>query len=241
MGNGILLDKDGFTELSSVNFGAVESGQDSDDKKFFIQNDKDRVVSLQAAISQNDSSDLYNYLKWALDTVTLSCPYNVALVSLTGGILAANTTYHYRITAYNAIGETVGSIEKSITTTSVKKTVSLSWDVISGATGYIVYRTTSQGDYTDAYLYDTGSGAVATWVDDGTEVPASSLVVDIPEENTTAGDSPAYGSAPSMSAGTLSFSLEPGEQKAIWAEADLPLGLLESDNPRIATLAISEV
>lgn len=78
--------------------------------------------------------------------------------------LTAATTYYYKVTATNAAGESVGSVEVSATTNagagsntsaptgltatvdSITNTqVNLSWNAVPGATQYIVYRSTTPG------------------------------------------------------------------------------------------------
>jgi hypothetical protein len=62
----------------------------------------------------------------------------VATPSTTGGTLAAGT-YFYRVTALNASGETVGSLEAFAITTGSTGSVALSWPAVTGATSYRVY------------------------------------------------------------------------------------------------------
>lgn len=76
--------------------------------------------------------------------------------------LSAATTYYYKVTAINATGEGVGSVEVSavtnaaagadtsaptgLTATVASNTqVNLSWNAVPGATQYIVYRSTTAG------------------------------------------------------------------------------------------------
>lgn len=62
----------------------------------------------------------------------------------TYGALATNT-YYYVITATTASGETTPSNEKSYAVTGPTGLVILNWNVVSGATGYKVYRGISAG------------------------------------------------------------------------------------------------
>jgi fibronectin type 3 domain-containing protein len=85
-------------------------------------------------------------------------------------------TYYYQVSAYNAVGEGPRSIVASATTDSDAPTapsgitasalsssnISVSWDWVSGADGYTVYRSTSSsGTYSyvggtyDTYYTDT--------------------------------------------------------------------------------------
>lgn len=93
----------------------------------------------------------------AVTVTTLDAPTNVQATLQDGGSLAANTTYYYRIVAIYSLSPTLGlygginwstpSIEISATTTSTKKSISLTWDAVAGASGYEVYKTTTSGDY----------------------------------------------------------------------------------------------
>jgi hypothetical protein len=86
-----------------------------------------------------------------------------ALVS--GGSLSSNKTYYYVVTALGPWGPTGGTAETlgkeygPYTTTSTYKTITINWNPITGATGYKVYRTTTQGTYTG-----TGNGYIALTV-----------------------------------------------------------------------------
>ena len=65
--------------------------------------------------------------------------------TVSGGSLAASTTYFYTITATNAGGQTMPSNEQQATTSAVNQTISLSWAPVVGATAYNVYRGTVAG------------------------------------------------------------------------------------------------
>jgi hypothetical protein len=78
-----------------------------------------------------------------------------ASTATTGGALAA-ATYFYKITATFKTLETVWSNERSITTTGSTSTVTLNWAVVTGATGYKVYRGTATN--TENVLVATVSG-----------------------------------------------------------------------------------
>jgi len=110
----------------------------------------------------------------------------------TGGICAQNTTYYYKLTAINDNGQTIGSAEKSQLTgnTTATNTITISWDPISGATGYKLYRSTETGDWdadVNDSLVDSGSISAPTTslIDDCTSDTASQAP---PSTNTTGGD-----------------------------------------------------
>jgi len=97
---------------------------------------------------------------------------NNTSTSTTGGSLAA-TTYYYKITAVDAAGgETLPSNEKSQITTGTTSTVTLSWNSVTGAAAYKIYRGTTAlgGANSEVYLttistnsyIDTGSITAGT-------------------------------------------------------------------------------
>lgn len=88
---------------------------------------------------------------------SLPAPANFVVSSVSaGGTLAANTTYYYKIIAIYATTSSVRatdpirsapSQEISGTTDTTNKTINLSWTAVSGATGYMIWRTKASGDY----------------------------------------------------------------------------------------------
>lgn len=233
---GLYLNNDGYTQISSKDFGNILSGNNSVARKFFVWNDKNRAVTLQGSIVQVGNSDMYNFIKWAWCPNTLGCPSGIVLSLVAGGALVVDTTYYYKITALNATGQTTGSIEKSIIPTAGNQSIKLDWNTVTGATQYKIYRSVVQGSYTDAYI-DTVNAPTVTYTDVGVTTSAPS----IPIENTTAGAAPNYGIAPTLAAGTLSVTLLAGEQKAFWGRVDIPDGTTETGNPRSCNINFAEV
>lgn len=78
--------------------------------------------------------------------------------SASGGTLATGT-YYYVITALNAIGETVGSTEKSVSVTGPTGSVAVSWTAVTGATSYHVWRSTGtdQSHRQSGYFFSASS------------------------------------------------------------------------------------
>ena len=94
--------------------------------------------------------------------------------SYTDNIGTANTTYYYKVSAYNSGGEGEKSSSVSATTllpaptsltfgTVTSNSIAMTWTAVSGATGYYVYRSTSSsgsfprvGTVTSASYTDTG-------------------------------------------------------------------------------------
>lgn len=91
--------------------------------------------------------------------------------STTGGVLAAGTTYNYRISAFNANGETLAGPEgTAATTTGATGSIAIAWSAVTGATGYNIY-----GRNTGTELLLATVGAVLTYTDTGAATPAGAL------------------------------------------------------------------
>jgi len=80
----------------------------------------------------------------------------------------ANTTYYYRITAYNANGTTTASATTSVSTGADSTVINISWVPVDGAEGYIVYRSTdgSFGAGSTASSTVISSGQTTSFADD---------------------------------------------------------------------------
>jgi len=109
----------------------------------------------------------------------LSAPTNPSATATTEGTLTAGT-YYYKITALNNNGETTASSEVSATVDgTTTNAIKISWDKITGASSYRIYRGTTSGgqnvyfeDSDDPPFLDTGEAGTT-----GT----------VPTENTTGG------------------------------------------------------
>ena len=99
----------------------------------------------------------------------------------TGGTLAGNTTYYYRVTATNPQGETLPGPEASIAVPAGTNTntVTVNWTTILGATGYKVY---GRSTGAELLMQTITSGATSSWVDTGSVTPSGAM----PTTNTTA-------------------------------------------------------
>jgi hypothetical protein len=103
----------------------------------------------------------------------IAAPVNRAFIaSGTGGTLIHSTNYYYRISAIDAAGETLASVETSIATPAGADTCSVvvSWIAVPGAFGYKVY-----GRATGAELLMVGPIQQTAWLDDGSIAPAGAL------------------------------------------------------------------
>ena len=106
----------------------------------------------------------------------LAAPVNDTFTSAnSGGTLADNTAYYYRVAAVNAQGGTsLASTETSITTSGTgggAHTVTVKWIAVTGAVTYKVYGRTTGGELFMANV----TAPTVQWVDDGSVTPAGAL------------------------------------------------------------------
>lgn len=158
----IYSQKDGgaFTEIggSYTSTASWASGVQSKGK-LYIYNATDKL----SYILLSDSS-VHTYT--SLDTPVIS--------SVTkGGMTGTSNTHYYRVTANNAVGESIASAASSVTSGKPRNAwidgtdfCTVSWTAITGATSYTIY----YGDTaTDLYeLYSVGGNATASFIDYGT-------------------------------------------------------------------------
>jgi len=96
----------------------------------------------------------------------------------TGGSLLGNTTYYYRISALNDLGETLASTEMStLTATGTStNTITINWNGVTDAASYNVYGRTTGGELKIANVIGSTS-----YTDTGSITPSGAL----PSSNTT--------------------------------------------------------
>jgi len=102
-----------------------------------------------------------------------------------GANLSGNTTYFYKITAYNAAGETTENqiptiLEAQVTEPAVPVPILLQWDTVKGASGYKIYKSTSTG--TEKFLAQVNGESTVQYTDDGNTAVNGSISV--PTTNT---------------------------------------------------------
>src|SRR3972149_1787616 len=228
------LSADGAAEITSKSWSDIIAGTSNTPLKFFVWNVGDRdLTNFVFDVGQGRRGDGYNYLKWAGDTVPLSCPWGfTATVVGSGGSIPSGTTYYYKITGTNAAGETTGSLEVSGTTTVASSSITLAWTALPSATGYKIYRSTTSQSYGASSLLTTiGSGATVSYLDTGTATSAGTL----PSANTTGGASPAYGTPPTLGTSAITIgTLAKGRQWIYWVGLVVGASVTESGNPRYA-------
>lgn len=134
----------------------------------------------------NGTDPLTRYDGTSLTTYSsLSAPASLTASLVASGLSSGTHVYYGQVTALNAVGETVGSTEASITTNKLREDwtattdkVTWSWSAVTGATRYQLYISNTQGY--EALLTSTD---VTNFTDDGTLV--INPYVQVPYDNTT--------------------------------------------------------
>lgn len=228
------LSANGATEITSKSWPDITAGTSNTPLKFFAWNVGDRdLTNLVFDVVQVGTGDGYNYVRWASDTATLSCPWGfTATVVGSGGSIPSGTIYYYKITGLNLTGETTGSLEISGATTVTNSSINLAWTALPSSTGYKIYRSTTSNSYGATSLLTTiASGAIITYTDTGTAVSAGTL----PSANTTGGAAPAYGTPPTLGTSAITIgTLAKGRQYIYWVGLVVGASVTESGNPRYA-------
>jgi hypothetical protein len=202
--------------------------------------------------TQVGANDGWTFVNTALDpNGTLSKPFGDAVDGagvLTGGVTAAEGgaggawggagNHGVVVTAVNATGETVASVETVFNVADVGKKWLYTWKSLSafGATKYRVYVTATPGDYPAARMQEVAPGSVTTLLDDG----STGSTVAPPTANTTGGAGPSYGTPPPLGSFTLSDKvitsgapgLRVGEQFFFYFDAKIPGGSTAPGNKR---------
>jgi hypothetical protein len=228
------VDKSGAVQITSKAWPDAFAGVAQAAEKFFVQNTGDRdSLNLALSLVQAGDSDGSSMMRLGLDTATVLPPYGLAAAlsaAGVGGVFGATGVYGYVVTAFNGTGETQGSVEVSVNVDVTTKKVTLTWQQSPNASGYYVYRTPTPGTYGATTRRATiNSGSSTTFVDDGAACAAGTP----PQENTTAGAAPTYGSAPTLGAGPLSIGiLKIGQWACYWANRVISAGTPEAGNPR---------
>ncbi len=104
----------------------------------------------------------------------LAAPVAPTLATFTTAGSLSDATYGYKVSAYNAIGETLPSPEATIVVPAGTATnrVTVTWPAITGATGYRVYGRTSGGPW---LRIATVTAPTVTFNDTGSVTPAGAI------------------------------------------------------------------
>ncbi len=212
--SGQYLDSDGATALFVENWINAFAGANNQPRKFGFINNGTRVLGnspgpaagFQVAVQQVGQNDGSTQVRIIADLSTLSRPFGLAAaLGGGGGAWGATGTYGWKVTALNAVGETVGSFEATFNVTDMTKQVALTWTTISGATSYKVYRTPTPGTYGASTLIAT-LGATGSYNDTGSAGSAGA-----PPAQNTSGDwkqsTPAASGGGAFAAGTYFWTV----------------------------------
>jgi hypothetical protein len=188
------LDRDISSTISTnINVQAVRGWYDFDDVEIFpgIQNrylsgavDEQisgvrRVLTVDFGVVSsfaNRKAILYFLLDPARQlNLVMSAPTGLAVNSAVGGSLSDGVTYYYRVTAVDNVGETTGATEANRTVGVPDLKNALTWNAVSGAVKYRIYRTEVSGDYAGShFLAESSTNA---YTDDGTIALTSTYVL----------------------------------------------------------------
>lgn len=116
-------------------------------------------------------------------------PPRTLLASLGAGAVGAelvgNTTYFYKITSFNASGETRENqvpavLEAQVTEPATPVPIVLQWETVKGAAGYRIYKSTTTGQ--ERFLVEVTGEATANYTDTGNT--AVNTGISVPTANT---------------------------------------------------------
>lgn len=161
------------TEITGATFTAGVKAYFKQIKGFlYISNGTD-------PLARYDGTDLTKY-------VEIDAPTNVQLTG-GAGVTGSGYSYYAVITALNAVGETTGSTEATITTKSARadwasadEKMTITWTASAGATRYQVYISDESG-----YEVLLASTETNSYIDDNSTTP--NPYVEVPDANTTGG------------------------------------------------------
>jgi len=249
----IYYDADGATVITGETLAKLLAGATGTALKFGVKNIGDvdlglaaSMPAVQVALELVLGSDGFDQARIAADPDTISPPWGLtAPVTAGGGSFGATGTYGYVVVAKKSAGRTIASTEVTAAVTVVTQTVTVNWVAVTGATGYLVYRTPTPGTYgATTLIADIGSGATVTYADTGAAATTGTPSL----ENTTGGAGPAYGTPPAgLDTATAAFllgqaagTLKVGESDYFWVNRVIPSNADASANPRRVNIAVTE-
>jgi hypothetical protein len=249
----IYYDADGATVITGKTLPKLLAGATGTAQKFGLKNVGDvdlglaaSMPAVQLALASALGSDGFDQARIMADPDTISPPWGLtAPVTAGGGSFSATGTYGYVVVAKKGTGRTIASTEVTATVTVMTQTVTINWLAVTGATGYLVYRTATPGTYgATTQIADIGSGATITFADTGAAATSGTPAV----ENTTGGAGPTYGTPPAgLDTATAAFllgqaagTLKVGESDYFWFNRVIPANASAVGNPRTVNLAVTE-
>jgi len=238
------LDKTGGAVISAKDWTDIVAGVLSTAEKFGFQNDGSRALDIiSAAIQQIGTNDGSSYARIGLDTATISPPFGLVGVPEAGtvgwGGLGEN---RYVITATTALGETTRSFQElQVSLINATDQILLTWLKPPGAslTGYKVYRTQRLGVAQTAQRIATIADPDTLELVDTDQ--AGTAATSAPSTNTTAGDTPNYGTAPSLVTTPITLgAVAVGQAIFFWVNWLTSEAVSEIGNPRQFALVFTE-
>lgn len=157
-----------WTAVSAQAYSSLQTRYVQAQNKVFIHNGTDALTSYDGS---------------AITTYTALANPGAPTVTPTGA--AGSTSYSYKITAFNAVGETAagaaGTTGTGNATLSSTNYNALAWTAVAGATGYNIYGRKSTG-FAEVYMATVYTNA---YNDTGADTPATTKPA--PADNTTGG------------------------------------------------------
>jgi hypothetical protein len=128
-----------------------------------LQSSRYTRVHTKGYATVGDGGEGEYWLDTSVSSFTLATPSNVSLTAaISGGYLTAGS-YGYRVAAIDESGTTAASATSSISTTGTTSAVTVSWNAVAGAAGYIIYGRTAGSEQELVRV----SSSYTTWVDTG--------------------------------------------------------------------------
>lgn len=161
---------------------------------FTVDQAVDSVYAYEKLWIVSEDTNLSYYDGTSINTFTqISAPTNVGASQT--GMSSGNYTYYYRVVAVNDQGQSLASSQASESVdqpildwaTDGSDYITVSWDAVTGATGYEIYRSTLSGE--GELLDYVESQAVTSYKDYGGTDSVTNPLIGLPEENTTGGPS----------------------------------------------------
>jgi hypothetical protein len=186
-GNNFVTGSAAFSNQINVSAGQIFTGQ--------LSSNNDIVLQGQGAVDVGTTSQ-------GTATLTVNGGYNSTQlgtpaqpgVGITG--TSGSTTWGYKVTALDGTGETLPSTEKTVTNGNANLSSSnyntISFNLISGAVQYNVYRTTAGGTPNTTGLISTitADTLATTCVATGSTVTLNSITINLKDTGCTAGVAP---------------------------------------------------
>jgi hypothetical protein len=247
----IYYDADGATVITGKTLVKLLAGATGTAQKFGLKNVGDvdlgiaaSMPAVQIALSPVLGNDGFDQSRIIADPDTISPPWGLTAVAGVGGGIPIGTA-GWVIVAKKGTGRTIASTEVTLAILTGTQSATISWLQVTGATGYLVYRTTTPGTYGATTLVaDIGSGATVSFADTGAAPTSGTPSL----ENTTGGIGPTYGTPPGgLNTATAAFllgqaagTLKVGESDYFWFNRVIPANASAVGNRRKVDFAVTE-